>query len=629
MLRLMRDYATSWMIKIILGAIVVVFVFWGVGSFRDRKANVIASVNGEAVTLEEYRSSYNTLLDQMRRQFGDNLNAELLQMMNLDRQALEQLIEKRLLMQAVEDLQLRVTDEEVIQDIQRMSAFHTNGIFDSRLYTTVLNFNRLTPEGFEAAQKERMLIEKLRNYLVNDIKVSENELREYYDWKNTTVAIDYAVFDPETYQVELTDEAIETYFNDNRETYRTEPQRKAQYLVFDPQNYKDGIQISAEDIENYYVDNKDKFSSPKTVEARHILIKVDSGASEEDIEKAKVKAEEVLALVKKGEDFAEMAKKHSEGPSAANGGHLGTFKKEDMVAPFSEKAFSMQAGEVSEPVRTQFGWHLIKVEKVNAASVETLEEATNTIQATLIDDEARVQAYDKAESFFESTLEGDNIAVVGSEMGYEVHTTELFAQDGPEKGIKNPGAFGEAAFALAVNQISDVQDFNDGYYILQIIEDIPGTIPSLESVKETVIEDLTRVEQAALAQTKATHFLSSLSSDGTSDDKNSETSIELKSTEFFKRSQQIPEIGFENEISQAAFTLSSANPLPETILKGRKGFYVIRYKDRRLPDPQGFDKEKDQLSDTLINQKQIRAFNTWLSELRKKSEISVHESFEQ
>ena len=173
----MRDYATSWMIKIILGAIVVVFVFWGVGSFRNRKASIIASVNGDAITLEEYRSSYSMLLDQMRQRFGNSLNEDLLKMLQLDQQALNQLIEKRLILQEVARLNFRVSDEEVIRSIQSIPAFQTDGTFDSRLYTTILNFNRMTPEIFEAAQKESLLMEKLRTYLFNGFQVSAEQLR--------------------------------------------------------------------------------------------------------------------------------------------------------------------------------------------------------------------------------------------------------------------------------------------------------------------------------------------------------------------------------------------------------------------------------------------------------------------
>jgi len=630
MLRLMRDYATSWLIKIILGAIVIVFVFWGVGSFRNRKSNVIASVNGEAVSLEEYRSTYNNLLEQMRQRFGNNLNEEVLQMLQLDQQALDQLIERRLLMQEVARLNFRVTDEEVVRTIQNISSFQTNGVFDRRLYTTVLTYNRMTPEGFEAAQKERLLIEKLRTYLFSTLQVSENELKEYYDWKNVMVSIDYVLFDPETYlDIELTDEALATYFNDHKESYKTDPLLKVQYLHFDPQVYKTELQISAEDIEIYYLDNREKFATPKTVEARHILFKVDAGASEEAVDAAKAKAEDVLGLVRKGEDFASMAKQYSEGPSKENGGQLGAFKKEDMVAPFSEKAFSMKQGEVSEPVRTQFGWHLIKVEKVNEASAQSLEDAEKTIQATLADDQAKTLAYDKAEAFYETTLEGDHIAEVGNKMGLEVKTTELFSMVGPEKDVKNPKAFADAAFALSLNQISEIQEFDDGVYILQVIESIPGKIPELGTVKEAVTRDLMKEKQAAVAEEKAKVLLSMLKSGSTADNDGSDTGVDFKTTDYFKRNDQIKDIGWENEISQEAFTLSSAQPLPENIVKGKNGFYVIRLKDRRLPDPQGFDKEKKLLQETLSNQKKLKAFNTWLAGIRKKSEITIQEGFGQ
>ena len=628
MLRLMRDYATSWLIKIILGAIVVVFVFWGVGSFRNRQASVIASVNGDVVTIEEYRSTYNNLLEQMRQRFGDNLNEEVLQMLQLDQQALDQLIQQRLVMQEVARLKFRVTDEEVIKSIQNISSFQTNGVFDSGLYTAVLNYNRMTPENFEAAQKEHLLIQKLRTYLFSNFQVSENEIREYYNWENATVSIDYALFDPETYQgIELTDEALETYFNDHKESYKTDPLLKVQYLHFDPQDYKAEVHISAEDVEIYYHDNQEKFATPKTVEARHILFKVDAGAPDEEVDAAKAKAEDVLELIRKGEDFATMAKQYSEGPSKDNGGQLGAFKKEDMVAPFSEKAFSMNQGDVSEPVRTQFGWHLIKVEKVNEASVQSLEDASETIREILTKDKAKNLAYDKAEAFYETTLEGDLIAEVGKEMGLEVKTTGLFSLAGPEKEVQNPKAFADAAFALSLNQISDILDFDDGFYLLQVIESIPGKIPVLGAVKEAVTKDLMKEKQLAMAEEKAKAYLAVLKSGKTPDSAGSDTGVVLKSTDYFKRNDQIKDIGWESEISRTAFTLSPAKPLPEDVIKARKGFYVIRFKDRKLPDPEKFDKEKKQLQETLRRQKELKAFNLWLSEARKKSEITIQEGF--
>jgi len=179
-----------------------------------------------------------------------------------------------------------------------------------------------------------------------------------------------------------------------------------------------------------------------------------------------------------------------------------------------------------------------------------------------------------------------------------------------------------------LNQISEIQEFDDGFYILQVVESIPGKIPELEAVKEAVTKDLMKEKQAAMAEEKAKAFLTVLKSGTTADSAGSDAGVAFKTTDYFKRNDQIKGIGWENEISQMAFTLSLAQPLSEDIVRGKNGFYVIRLKDRRLPDPQGFDKEKKLLQETLSNQKKLKAFNAWLSEMRKKSEITIQEGFE-
>jgi peptidyl-prolyl cis-trans isomerase D len=624
----MRDYATSWMIKVILGAIVVVFVFWGVGSFRNRQASIIADVNGEAITLDAYRSVYNRLLDQTRQRFGGSLNEEMLKLLQLDRQALDQLIDQQLMLQKAAELKLRVTDAEIIDSIKRIEAFQTDGKFDSRKYTRILSFNRLSPEEFESIQQNSLLIEKLQSYLFSNIQVSEGEVKEFYMWQNTSVDIDYLLFDPNSYKdLESSEEEVQTYFDANKEKYKTAPRVKADYIHFDPETYKDMVSVSDEDIETYYLNRKKTFETPKTVEARHILFKVDPNASEEDIEAKRTKAVEVLEEYKNGMDFEALAKEYSEGPTKDRGGYLGAFKKEDMVAPFSEKAFSMKPGEVSDPVKTQFGWHLIKVEKVNEASVRTLDEARAEIQGRLTTEAAKNMAYDKAEAFYETTMEGDNLAEVGGEVGLAVKTTPLFAATGEDSGVADRRKFADAAFKLSLNEMSEIQDLSDGYYIVQVIENEPGKIPDLASVKETVKTDLIKEKQDTTAENEAKELLASLKDNGleglTSEDK----TFELKSTGYFKRNESIPEVGWEKEISDTAFALSNEKPQADEVIKGRKGYYVIRLKDRRLPDLSDYDKEESTIKETLLSQKRFQALGAWLKQIKDQSEINIQEGF--
>ena len=165
MLSLMRKHAGTWIIKVILGAIVIVFVFWGVGSWTSQRLSRIAKVNGEWITVDQYRTTYNNLLERVRQTFGNNLTDELLKTLQLRKRALDQLVDNVLMLQAAEQLNLRVSDEELAQSIRSYNAFQTAGRFDVRRYRRLLEQLKLTPESFEDIQRDSLLSEKLRSLI--------------------------------------------------------------------------------------------------------------------------------------------------------------------------------------------------------------------------------------------------------------------------------------------------------------------------------------------------------------------------------------------------------------------------------------------------------------------------------
>jgi peptidyl-prolyl cis-trans isomerase D len=381
MLKLMRERASSLLIKILLGAIVVVFVFWGVGSFKSQRSGNVALVNDQPITVEEFRQSYNNLMEQVRRRFGNNLNDEMIKMLQVKKQAMDLLINQRLLLQEAERLNFRVSDAELSDSIRKIGAFQIDGVFDSRRYNDVLNRNRLTPAAFEAMQRESLLMDKLRSFIAGSVKVSDQEANEWYKWDNAQVNIDFVVFEPENYKnITPSAEEIKKFFDVHKGEYKTEPRVKVRYLHFAPDAYASKVNVTDEDINEYYMENQEEFKTPATVNARHILIKVDADAAPEAVEKARLKARDILKMAVEGGNFADLAKKYSQCPSKDKGGDLGSFTRESMVKPFADKAFSMKAGEISDPVRTRFGWHLIKVEKVNEASVTSKDEARDEIR---------------------------------------------------------------------------------------------------------------------------------------------------------------------------------------------------------------------------------------------------------
>ena len=189
---------------------------------------------------------------------------------------------------------------------------------------------------------------------------------------------------------------------------------------------------------------------------------------------------------------------------------LGSFRKEAMVKPFADMAFSMKAGEISEPVRTRFGWHIIKVEKVNEASVLPFDEAKERIKKKLAGERGKNLAYDEAEAVSEVSFEEDDLFKIAKERNLKVLTTDFFSRKGPEKGISTPSKFASFAFNLSVGEISDIQEFENGYYIIELIDKIPPKIPEFTQIKETVRADLVKEKKGEKAKADANSFLATL-----------------------------------------------------------------------------------------------------------------------
>ena len=628
MLSLMRKHATSWLIKIILGAIVVVFVLWGVGSWTSQRSGMVATVNGEMITADDYRVAYKSLIEQVRQSFGNNLNDELIKTLQLDKQALNQLIDRALMRQAASELEMRISDEELSRSIRNISAFQTAGVFDPRQYQGVLNRNDMTPEAFEISQRDALLMDKLNNLITDSVKVSDQEAKEWFMWNDAMVDLDFFLLETDRYtDITLTPEETQKYFESRKESYKTEPALKVHYVKFEPKAWTSKVDISDDEIQAYYDDHPSEFQNPKTVEARHILIEVDQDAGSEKVAEAKSRIEDILQKVREGQDFAELAKQYSEGPSKDKGGYLGTFKREAMVKPFADKAFSMKPGEISDPVRTRFGWHLIKVEKVNAADTTPLAAARDDIRKKLVDEYAKMLAYDAAEAVFDAAFEGGTLAEAAADQQLKVNTTDFFTRQGPSTGIQDKAGFAKIAFDLPEEQVSEIQDLGDGYYLLEIFEKRAARIPDLAEAEDKVKADLIKEKKNEKAKIDAEALLSALKDGAAIDEAGKEFNLVPKSTGFFKRNGSIPNIGFEGELSRAAFELTEENSFPQEVIQGGKGFYVIKFKQRKTPSLEEFEKEKVNIIERLLQQKRSGTLRAWLEQKKNSSEIVIEEGF--
>jgi peptidyl-prolyl cis-trans isomerase D len=599
MLSLMRKHASSWIIKFLLAAIIVVFIPWGVQRYTSQRSSRVADVNGTIITLGDYRNSYTNLVEQVRQSFGNNLNDELIQALQLRKRALDQLVDRALMLQEAEKLNIQVSDEELAQTIRNIRAFQTAGVFDNQRYMNALSRTKLSPETFEEQQREALIIDKLQSFITGNIKVSELEARQWYKYNNTEVDVDYVLLEPGQFKnIEPTADEIVDYFDQHKETYKTDPEIKVRYLYLKPEDFAAKLTVAEEDILDYYESNLEKFKNPN-----------------------------VLKLAREGQDFAALARQYSEGPTKTKGGDLGTFRREAMVKPFADKAFSMKAGDISDPVRTRFGWHIIKVENVNPAKTLLLDEARADIDKTLKTERSRNLAYDEAETVYDATFEGQNLVDIAQERNLNLQTTEFFPQKTPPKEIKDAARFASIAFGLPVDEVSDVQEFGDGYYLIEVVEKVPSKIPELKDVEDRVKKDVIKEKQDAKALSEANRFLAELKTGQPFDTVSQKFKLAPKKTDFFKRNDSIPTIGQETEIARTAFKLSDHDQLPDEPLKGQKGYYVISFRERQEPELNGFEKEKAALKDRLLQQKTFKTMDAWLKRIKSESQISIEEGF--
>lgn len=630
MLSIMRRKAGSWMIKIILGAIVVVFIFWGVGSFTDQSDGRVATVNGQTISYDEYNQIYNRLIENLNRQFGNGLNDELIKMMNVKQQALDQAIDKKLLLEEAARLSIRVSDEELAENILKYPAFQgEGGTFDSRQYEQALAQNRLTVKGFETLQREQLLLGKLQSLLAAGAQTNEAEARAWYEWDKSQVKVTYVLFDPaQGPEPAATDEEIAAYYDTNKERYKSEPMRKVRYVSFTAEEHAAGITVTDNDVTDYYEANPERFETPKTVEARHVLFRLPQNADPATVEAAFTKAEDVRKKASSGVDFAELAKTHTEDPTGkTNGGFLGAFKKQDMVAAFADKAFSMSPGQISEPVRTPFGWHVIKVEKVNEGGITPLDRAAPEIRARLIQEQALSAAYDAAEAVYNAALNRPDLAKAAETAKKKIQETDFFTRTGPvDVAEKEP--FASVAFELAENEISEVVETEKVYYVMQLLEEKPSRTPELNEIKEMARKDLLVQKRDEKARADAAAFLLTVQSDPSLlPAKAGQAGKKPVTTDFFGRNASIANLGTEREVNRAAFELSLKAPLAASPLKTQKGYCVMRLDERKGPDPAGFAQQKDGIVERLTQQKQARAFDALVAHLRETGSISYEKGF--
>jgi peptidyl-prolyl cis-trans isomerase D len=627
MLDLMRKHATSWLIKVALVAIVIVFIAWGGYSYREKASGRVAVVNGTYIDSSELQSAEKRLEDQVRQQMGGRFSPELAKTLKLKEQALDQLINRRLLLDEAHRLRLEVSPEEIRQAILSNSAFQINGQFDPRLYRRVLGSQTqpLTPEEFEAMLRGDMLMRKLVRLIEMGASILPSEVNSFYHHLQDKVNLSYVLIKPASFtnQVKPDPEAVSRYFGEHRESYRLPEKRKIVYVVFSPRDYVDAVKPTEAEIKDYYDLHRDEYQQPKKVRARHILFRIPPTATTAQIQAVIDRAKEVLAQARGGADFAALARKYSEDTTAARGGDLGYFEEKDMEKPFAEAAFSLKKGEISDLVRTRFGLHIIKVEDIREAVSSPLADVKDRVVNALRLERAGEIAQDRAEVFADQARVAEDIQKAAAAAHLQTREAGPFAANAPIPGLGYFPDLNKALFSLQAREISRPVTAGPDQVVAQVVEVEDSRLPELEEVKEKVTRDWLNEEARGLARQKAEEVLNAARQEGDLAGVAKRNGLAVTETGPFTFFSPAPALGNSKELLTTAFALTPEHPIAPESYEVGGNFILIQLRSREPAPEEKFQKEKDAFTERLLQAKQELVFQRWLASLRQQADIKV------
>lgn len=390
-----RDNIPKWLTGIILVLIIGPFALWGINSyFTASTDSSVATVDGAEISPQDFTQAYQDQYQQMEQMFGSAFKPSMINEKQLREEVLQRLINQSLVTQHVAKLHYGVSNSQLVTAVQKISAFQVDGKFSSQVYATALQGAGLTPATFEQQERQSLAVGQLQNGIRDSGFVTKTELQAAVAVRDQERQLAYLTVEAKPFlnRVKISDADISAYYKANAGQFMTPEKVSLSYVELDQAQLAKSIQPTEADLKAEYQQQISNFKQKESRQAQHILIAVSGNDPKADAA-AKAKAEEVLKKLKAGADFAKLAAKYSDDPgSAKQGGDLGWVTRGMMVKPFEDALFGIKkVGDIVGPIRTKYGYHIIKLEGIRAATTKPFSE----VRAQLASEYAKKKAEDQ------------------------------------------------------------------------------------------------------------------------------------------------------------------------------------------------------------------------------------------
>ncbi len=630
MLNFIREKIQGWIAWVIVGLLIIPFALWGINEYFGTGGGLVAAtVNGTEIDQREFQQTFYEQRSRMQEMLGGQYDSRIFDP-QLRQRVINELVERELLLQNADAMGYRVTDENVAAMIRSFEVFQENGVFSPELYRQRLQAQGQNPAIFEQRIKRALLASQLPSGIADTAFVTDAELDALIRLQGQQREVAYLTLPITQYEEpsDASEAAVASYYETHRERFMTPEMVSVEYVELSADELGADVDPGDEKLREFYKARSQQFSVPEERKVRHILFTIPEGADEAEVEAVRAKAEAALKRIREGESFAELARQVSEDPGSAEvGGDLGFISAGVMEPDFEQAAFALKEGEVSEPVLTSFGFHLIKVDEIRAGKVKPFESVRDELLKEYQRDEAERKYFDLADKLTNMAYEmPDSLTEVAESLGLPLKESPLFSRDGGKGLFADPhlvsAAFSDEVLKQGYN--SEPVEVGDRHVVVLRVKEHREAAPlPLEEVAEIISQQIITEKARERAQQAAAGLVERLEAGASREEIAKELGAEWQTPAPLERNTAT----LDSALVQAVFRMP--RPVGGATRYGSTGlisgdFAVLALSRVIDGDPASFDQaERENLRQQLTNLRGTESTQAVLESLKAKAHIVI------
>ena len=617
-------YVFLWLV---IAAFIILYVPAFQGASAGSPGEALVKVGNLKVTTGEFQKAYLRQRQFYERLYQGKLDAAALQRLGLEEQTLDRLVEDRLVVLESRRLGIKVDDDALVRNLETAPEFkdESGAFIGGDEIRRRLELAGVSLADFEEELRGQMLRRKLQSLVTDAVRVTPEEAEREFRRNNEQVKLEYVVVDAARHrgEIQTTDEELKARFEAEKESYRTPEQRSVSYALIDAQALQSRVSVTESDVEAYYREHSDQFRQEEQACASHILVKVKANPADKqghDDAAALKLAQGLLEKAKAGEDFAQLARQSSEDPGSKDGGgDLGCFERGRMVPEFENAAFSLEPGQLSDVIKTQHGYHVIRLRSRVEAGTRPLAEVQPVVRASLQAQRVRARAQQDAQQMASLLAGGRSLADAAKELGLTVQKSAQVTRAAGVRPVDGPQVLAKV-FELKPDEVAKQPlSVPQGYLFIAAPVVQASRIPDFKDVQDRVRADVIDQKAAELARAQAAALRTQALSGGLEKAAKAAGLSRKETPSLVGRGQPLGELGSGLALEKAAFELPDKT-LSEPV-KVAGGWAIFQVIERKAFDPDAFAKQRAMLTAQLREDRKAQMFRAYLREARQRFPI--------